>query len=192
MPTTLFFSFRRRTETCWQIYEIGVDGQGLQAHQPRPGMPDVGAVELPDGDLLYVSTRCGGYLVSEPGPRSNLWVMRRDGSHARCVSQNTLADFSPQLLPDGRVVFTRWEYVDRDLDYRQGLWTQSPDGTQFQLFFGNTIRDVGIFWQARPVPGHDDVVVATFAPPTGWPHGAIGFVTNRRGPEAARDEGLPG
>jgi hypothetical protein len=48
---------------------------------------------------------------------------------------------------------------------------------------------VGIFWQARGVPGRDDVVVATFAPPTGWPNGAIGLVTNRRGPESARDLG---
>ena len=163
---TLFFSFRRRTEEHWQIHEIGVSGQGLKRIS-RDGLHhEVSAVELPNGELLCISTRGGGYLVSEPGPRSNLWVMRRDGGDARCVSQNTLADFSPQLLPDGRVLFTRWEYVDRDLDYRLGLWTQRPDGTQFQLFFGNTIREVGLFWQARPVPGHHDVLVATFRPPT--------------------------
>ena len=83
---TLFFSFRRRTETCWQIYEIGVDGQGLKRISRDPACHDVSAVELPGGDLLFVSTRCGGYLVSEPGPRSNLWVMRRDGS-ARAVRE---------------------------------------------------------------------------------------------------------
>ena len=66
---------------------------------------------------------------------------------------NTLSDFSPQMLPDGRVLFTRWEYIDRDLTYRQSLWTQNPDGTGYQLYFGNTIRDVGTFWQARPLPG---------------------------------------
>ena len=172
---TLFFSYRRRTEACWQIYEIGMDGQGLRRISRDSTCHDVGAVELPGGNLLFVSTRCGGRLVSEPGPRSNLWRMRRDGSQARCVSQNTVADFSPQLLPDGRVIFSRWEYVDRDLDYRQALWTQRPDGTLFQLFFGNTIRAVGLFWQARPVPGHDHVVVATFAPSTGRPYGAIGL-----------------
>ena len=187
---TLFFAHRARTEDCWQLWEIGVDGRGLKRISRDSAHHDVSPVELPDGDLLFVSTRAGGYLVSEPGPRSNLWRMRRDGSGARCVSQNTLADFSPRLMFDGRVLFTRWEYVDRDLDYRLGLWTQKPDGTQFQLFFGNTIREVGIFWQARAVPGHDDLVVATFAPPTGWPHGAIGLVTNRRGPEAPRDQGF--
>ncbi len=188
--STLFFSFRRRDEPCWQIYEINVDGTGCRRLSDDRNRHDISPVELPSGDLIFVSTRAGGQLVSEPGVRSNLWIMRRDGKDAHRVSQNTLSDLSPRLLADGRIAFTRWEYVDRDVEYRQGIWTQHPDGAQFQLFFGNTIRDVGIFWQAWPVPGHDDVLIATFAPPTGWPEGAIGLVTNRYGPEAARDVGF--
>ena len=38
------------------------------------------------------------------------------------------------MLPDGRVLFTRWEYIDRDLTFRQSLWTQNPDGTVYQLY----------------------------------------------------------
>ncbi|HUT14307.1 MAG TPA: hypothetical protein VMY42_27725 [Thermoguttaceae bacterium] len=187
---TLFFSFKREDEPCWQIYEIGVDGQGLKKISRDPQYYEVGPIELPDGDLLFVSTRRGGYTLCQPGPCSNLYVMRRDGSEVRCVSQNTLSDFSPQLLPDGRVLFTRWEYVDRDLTYRQSLWTQNPDGRRFQLFFGNTIRDLGTFWQARPVPGHGNLVVATFAPHHGHPHGAIGLIDNSTGLEAPRGEGF--
>jgi len=108
----------------------------------------------------------------------------------RCVSQNTLSDFSPHLLGDGRVLFTRWEYIDRDLTYRQSLWTQNPDGRHYQLFFGNTIRDVGTFWQARPVPGLGKVVVATFGPHHGYPHGAIGLIDNSAGLEAPRGQGF--
>ena len=188
--TTLFFSYKKRNDRCWQIYEIGIDGRGLKSISRDPTHYDVSPVELPDGDLLFVSTRRGGFLLSETGPRSNLHVMKRDGSHVRCVSQNTLSDFSPHLLPDGRVLFTRWEYVDRDVEYRLGLWTQRPDGRHFQHFFGNAIREVGMFWQARPVPGHDNLLVATFAPPNGWPHGAIGLVQNRLGPDARRDRGF--
>ncbi|MFH1268065.1 MAG: hypothetical protein ABIK89_20295 [Planctomycetota bacterium] len=186
---TLFFSYKRRGEECWQIHEIGVDGRGFKKISRDPACHEVGPVELPDGDLVFVSTRRGGYLLSEAGPRSNLCVMKRDGSRVRSVSQNTLADFSPYLLPDGRVLFTRWEYVDRDVEYRLGLWTQKPDGRQFGLFFGNTIRDVGLFWQAKPVPGNEGLVVATVARPNGWPHGAIGLVGNRRGLETPREQG---
>lgn len=187
---TLFFSFKKKGEKCWQLYEIGADGTDLKRISRNPDFYDVGAVELPGGDLLFVSTRRGTYTGCQPGPCSNLHVMRRDGADVRCVSQNTLSDFSPHLLPDGRVLFTRWEYIDRDLTYRQSLWTQNPDGRRYQLFFGNTIRDVGTFWQARPVPGHRDLVVATFAPHHGWPHGAIGLIQNHLGLEAPRGYGF--
>jgi len=187
---TLFFSFRRREEPCWQLYEIGVEGSPPKRISRDGAFHEVGAAELPDGELVFVSTRRGGYTLCQPGPCSNLHVMRRDGSNVRCVSQNTLADFSPQMLPDGRVIFSRWEYVDRDLTYRQSLWTQNPDGRRYQLFFGNTVRDVGTFWQARPAPGHDNLVVATFAPHHGWPHGAIGLIQNRQGLETPRSQGF--
>jgi len=187
---TLFFSFKKKGETCWQLYAIGADGSGLAKISRNTEHYEVGAMELPGGDLLFVSTRRGGYTVCQPGPASNLHVMRRDGTRVRCVSQNTLSDFSPHLLPDGRVLFTRWEYIDRDLTYRQSLWTQNPDGRRYQLFFGNTIRDVGTFWQARPLPGHRDLVVATFAPHHGWPHGAVGLIHTGLGLEAPRDRGF--
>ena len=168
---SLLFSYRGKGERFWHIYRIGVDGSGLRQLTEGPFF-DISPVELPDGDILFVSTRRGGYTLCQPGPASNLHRISADGSNIRCVSMNTLADFSPQVLPDGRVLFTRWEYIDRDLTYRQSLWTQYPDGTNYQLFFGNTIRDVGTFWQARPLPRRNNVVVATFAPHHGWPHGA--------------------
>ena len=186
---TLFFSHRGRGERHWHIYRVGTDGRGLQRLTDGP-FQDISPMPLPDGDILFVSTRRGGYTLCQPGPASNLHRMSAQGSEIRCVSMNTLADFSPHMLPDGRVLFTRWEYVDRDLTYRQSLWTQNPDGTGYQLYFGNTIRDVGAFWQARPLPGRSDTVVATFAPHHGWPHGAIGLITNRFGLEAPRGKGF--
>ncbi|MCX6927564.1 MAG: DUF1080 domain-containing protein [Verrucomicrobia bacterium] len=186
---TLYFSRRKSGEPYWHLYRIGVDGQGLRQLTDGP-FYDIAPCPLPDGDIMFVSTRRGGYTLCQPGPASNLHRMWTDGSNIRCLSMNTLADFSPHMLPDGRVLFTRWEYVDRDLTFRQSLWTQNPDGTGYQLFFGNTIRDVGTFWQARPLPGRTDRVVATFAPHHGWPHGAIGLITTHHGPEAPRGKGF--
>ena len=186
---TLFFSYRRKAEQHWHIWRVNADGSGLKQLTDGP-FYDISPCQMPDGDLVFVSTRRFGYTLCQPGPASNLHVMAPDGSRLRCLSMNTLSDFSPQILPDGRVLFTRWEYVDRDLTFRQSLWTQNPDGTGYQLFFGNTIRDVGTFWQARPLPGRNDRVVATFAPHHGFPHGAIGLVETRLGPEAPRGQGF--
>ena len=186
---TLLFSYRKSSEKYWHIWKINVDGTNLQ--QLTDGeFYDVSPCELPDGDIIFVSTRRFGHTVCQPGPASNLFRMKPDGSGITCMSMNTLSDFSPQILPDGRVLFTRWEYIDRDLTYRQSLWTQNPDGTSYQLYFGNTIRDVGTFWQARPIPGRSNRVVATFAPHHGFPHGAIGVIDRSFGVEAEKNLGF--
>ncbi|MDR0328265.1 MAG: DUF1080 domain-containing protein [Planctomycetaceae bacterium] len=190
---TIYFSYRRQDEQYWHLYQIGTDGSkpwrltGGDFH-------DVSPCETPDGDLVFVSTRRFGYTVCQPGPSSNLHRLQNFGrwktSTISCVSMNTLSDMSPQMMRDGRVLFTRWEYVDRDLTFRQSLWTQNPDGTGYQLFFGNTIRDVGTFWQARQLPNRNDALVATFAPHHGYPHGMIGLIDRSAGIEGEKGKGF--
>lgn len=187
---TIFFSYRPQDSKYWNIWKINVDGSNLKQITNGPFF-DVSPVEAPDGDIIFVSTRRFGRTVCQPGPASNLFKMKPDGSQITCVSMNTLSDFNPQILPDGRVLFTRWEYVDRDLTYRQSLWTQNPEGTLYQLYYGNTIREFGSVLQARPIPGAPaSRVLATFTPHHGYPHGAIGVVDRAQGIEAGRDQGF--
>lgn len=185
---TVFFSYRREGEKHWHLWRIGVDGEDLRQITDGP-FYDISPCELPDGDLVFVSTRRFGHTVCQPGPASNLYRVSRDGGRPKCLSMNTLSDTTPQILPDGRVLFMRWEYVDRDLTYRQSLWTQNPDGTAYQLYFGNTLRDPATLWQARPVPAAEGRVLATFAPHHGYPHGAIGWIERQHGPETPRGVG---
>ena len=187
---TIYFSYCGENDgKYWSIWKIDVDGTGLSRLTNGP-FYDISPCELPDGTIVFVSTRSPGYTVCQPGPASNLYRMNEDGTEIHCISMNTLSDMSPQLLDDGRILFTRWEYIDRDLTYRQSLWTQHPDGTNYRLFFGNTVRDVGTFWQARPLLGEVDRVVATFAPHHSYPHGAIGIIDRKYGMESPRETGF--
>jgi len=197
---TIYFAYRKQHEKYWNLWKIGVDGGGLR-QLTEGDFHDVSPCETPGGDLIFVSTRRFGYTVCQPGPASNLHRLHhvheesyRGGrllmNPISCVSMNTLSDMSPQLMRDGRILFTRWEYIDRDLTYRQSLWTQNPDGTGYQLFFGNTIRDVGTFWQARQLPGKDHVLLATFAPHHGFPHGMIGLIDRSAGIEGEKGKGF--
>ncbi|MDR0337560.1 MAG: DUF1080 domain-containing protein [Planctomycetaceae bacterium] len=190
---TIYFSYRQRGETFWHLWSIGVDGHGLRKLTEGPYY-DVSPCETPDGNLIFVSTRRFGYTVCQPGPSSNLHRLQNFAPGQTpiisCISMNTLSDFSPQMMPNGRVLFTRWEYIDRDLTFRQSLWTENPDGTGYQLFFGNTIRDVGTFWQARPSPGRHDLLLATFAPHHNYPHGMIGLINRNAGIEGEKGKGF--
>ena len=187
--TKLYFSMRRHRGPCWHIYEIGTDGKGLrqltegESHNVSPAC-------LPSGKIAFISSRHRGtHTVCQSGPSTQLHVMDGDGGNVRRLSSNTLSDFYLSTLRDGRLLYTRWEYVDVNLTYRQSLWTQYPDGRQFALWFGNLTLDPASFSQAREIPGRYSVVAA-FTSHHHTPRGAIGIISNRMGPEAPNGTGF--
>ena len=185
---TIFFSARRKGGP-WHIFEIGVDGGNLK--QITSGdSSNISPVLLPNGELMFVSTRAGNHVVCQQGEAGRLYVCNRDGSSVRCVSGNTLSDHTPQVMNDGRVMFTRWDYgVDKNVFCRQKIWTMHPDGTRAQLFFGNTIEDPNGFWQARAIPGRSELV-CVLGPHHNYQAGMIGLVWNELGIEAPRGAGF--
>ena len=61
------------------------------------------------------------------------------------------------VMNDGRILFTRWDYgVNKNVFNRHALWTQNPDGTGMDLFFGNTVIDPRSLCRGRQVPGRPD------------------------------------
>ena len=185
----LYFSMRRHRSPCWHIYEIGIDGKGLR--QLTEGEShNVSPAPLPNGKIAFISSRMrGSHTVCQSGPSTLVHVMDGDGGNVRRLSANTLSDFNLTTLRDGRLLFTRWEYIDVNLTYRQSLWTQYPDGRQFALWFGNLTLDPASFCQAREIPGRYSVVAA-FTSHHHTPRGAIGIISNRMGPEAANGTGF--
>jgi hypothetical protein len=56
------------------------------------------------------------------------------------------------LMPDGQILYDRWEYVDRNFGDAQGLWTVHPDGTNHAVYWGNNTPAPGGVIDARPIP----------------------------------------
>jgi hypothetical protein len=73
------------------------------------------------------------------------------------LSTGAFTENTPNVLPDGRVLYTRWEYVNRDAVSFHHLWTMNPDGSGPMVFFGNQ-RPGSVFIDARPIPGTNEIV----------------------------------
>jgi hypothetical protein len=168
-------------ENSFHIYEIGVDGKGLR--QITTGRyHDVDPVYLPSGAICFASTRSETYSMCQPAPGCGMYVMDPDGKDIRRIEYSTLGCYSPAVMPDGTILFMRWEYNDRSLFTRQSLWTINPNGTSLRLFYGNTLTSPNVLWQARAIPGSDRIV-CTLAPHHGWPSGAVAMVDQAMGLE---------
>ena len=129
----ILFSMRRNREDDYHLYEIQADGSGLKQLTFAPHVTDIQPVWLPDGRILFSSTRQPKYIQCQRHLMASLFLMEGDGANIRQVGFNTLFEGRSSLLPDGRVLYSRWEYVDKHFSSAYGLWTMNPDGTANSL-----------------------------------------------------------
>jgi cytochrome c553 len=148
----------------YHLYEISADGSGLR--QLTDGQVDDFAPRyLPNGKILFISTRRGGFHRCGRGP-CHVYTMataEADGSNVRVISFHETHEWDPAVLNDGRIIYTRWDYVDRHAVHYQQLWSVRPDGSDVRIFYGNnTLNPVGV-WEARPIPGSNRVMATAAA-----------------------------
>ncbi len=179
---TALFSWRRNQSEGYHLWTIGVDGSDLT--QLTAGVwHDYNACWLPDGDIAFLTTRAPQFAYCWHAPVGILHRMSPDGSNLVKLSANYLNDFTPAVLDDGRIIYTRWEYVDRPAIPIQSLWTLNPDGTGLSVFFGNRVLSPGTFMEARSVPGTSKII-CTMTGHNGPTRGAIGLIDRTKGVNA--------
>jgi hypothetical protein len=160
---TILFSYRKGGTHRYHLYEINADGGGLR--QITDGdFDDIEPCYLPDGGIAFCSTRSFRWVNCWHVQATTLYRCDADGKNVYRLSENIEPDNTPAVLPDGRIIYTRWEYVDRHNTSYHDLWTVNPDGTDHMVYWGNNVRP--IFGQsatldARPIPETREVVAVS-------------------------------
>ncbi|MDR1594836.1 MAG: hypothetical protein LBS43_10215 [Prevotellaceae bacterium] len=189
----IVFDFKKGADEGYRIYEVNVDGSGLrQLTFPEPneaelvknyrrgyhhGTDDMDPCYLPDGGIAFVTTRCQFGVLCDSGDGftvKNLYRMNGDGSAMEALTCSPLSEATPTLLPDGRILYHRWEYVDKAAGNCKALWAVNPNGTGSVEIYGNTISFPETKIQARAVPGEPNKIVMLGA--SHWINNAIGTI----------------
>jgi hypothetical protein len=99
------------------------------------------------------------------------------------LSANLEQDNTPWILPDGRILHQRWEYIDRSQVRFHHLWTMNPDGTNQTVYYGN-MRGGTVMIDAKPIPNTEKTIVS-FSPGHGRKEhaGVMTIVDPRNGPD---------
>jgi hypothetical protein len=179
------FDYKAKIGEGFRIWEVGVEGTNLrQITFPPPDeaariakykineryqhhTDDLHPCYLPDGGICFVSTRCErGVLCDGPDlfTTTALYRMDADGRNLRVLSQTPLSEASPSVTNDGRILYTRWEYVDKADVVIKCLWAMRPDGTGSAEVFGNDITFPDTLLHGRAVPGHHNLFAVIGAP----------------------------
>ena len=113
---------------------------------------------LPNGRILYISTRCSQLDPCSWSHTGNMYTCIPDGSDIRRMGVDQVDVLYPKLLPDGRVIYTRWEYNDRSPILIQPLFVMNEDGTSQTEFYGNNSWWPVSLIHTRPIPGTSRVM----------------------------------
>jgi hypothetical protein len=201
--TKLLVSIRRDKQDDYHLYELQLtpflaggqktvvvtkDGEWMNTPTAPlsqltflSGVTDIDPLYLPSGEIVFSSTREPKYCMCNRHIMCNLYKMNSDGSNIRQIGKSTLFEGHSSLMPDGRIIYDRWEYVDRNFGDAQGVWTTTADGFNHSIFWGNNTASPGGVIDAQIVPGSSSVFVATFTSTHDRPWGAIALVDRQKG-----------
>lgn len=170
----------------YHLFEMDL-ATGAYRQMTRGKYDDFDGRYLPSGDVLFLSTRKGQFLRTSaantqrtiagdlpdsyvrcggddyrPVPVFTLHAVNQDGTSIRPLSAFETFEYTPSIAHDGRILYCRWDYIDRFNGHFFSLWSSNPDGTNAQLVYGNfTVRPQAVV-EPRSIP-HSQKILFTAA-----------------------------
>ena len=146
----------------YHLYDYNVETGTVRQLTFGLGFADVEPCYLPDGNILFGSTRCMQIVDCWWTDVINFYIIDPDGRFMRRVGFDQVHTNYPRVLPDGRITYTRWDYNDRGQIFPQGLFAMNYDGTGQAEYYGNNSWFPTTIAHARGIPNsHKVVAIAT-------------------------------
>ena len=168
---TIYFAFAKRgaakpdyysdQRQCFHIFAMDRDGGNLRQVTHGPD-DDFDPCPLPDGGLAFMSSARGGFTRCnnpwEPLPAHTLHRLDPTLTQRQTLSFHETSEWHPSVLHDGRIVYIRWDYVDRSAANFHGLWIANPDGSSPMVLFGNYTMRINACYQPKAIPGSHKLI----------------------------------
>ncbi len=168
---TLYFAFAERAEEkpdfysaqrkCFHLFAMDSDGSNVR-QITRGAEDDFDPCPLPDGGIAFMSSARGGFTRCnnpwEPLPAHTLHRLDPTLTYRRTLSFHETSEWHPSVLHDGRIVYIRWDYVDRSAANFHGLWITNPDGSASKALFGNYTMKINACYQPKAIPNSHKLV----------------------------------
>lgn len=156
----ILFSWKTSArEDDYHLYEMDVETRQVRQLTSGRGVADYEGIYLPDGNIMFSSTRCFQNVDCWHVSVCNMYLMNRDGKFMRRIGFDQVHSNYPQVHPEsGLVTYTRWEYNDRGQIYPQPLFQMYPNGTRQTEYYGNNSYFPTAILHARGIPGTGQVL----------------------------------
>jgi hypothetical protein len=135
----ILFSMRQNRSSRWHLYEMNADGSGLVTLTDQTTGDDMTPAYLPNGQILFTSTRSqiADEYERRTSPLLTIGDRGPDGRlvNIRQISFNQSFDRNPMVHSSGKVIYSRWEHLGDPNKFP--LFVINPDGTRPFVMYGN-------------------------------------------------------
>ncbi len=158
----ILLSYRSSAHDTYSIFEYTLNDDRTAIIETKQltdlsTADDMDPMYMPSGNIVFSSTRDPKYVMCNRHIAANIYRMEADGANIIKITSSTLFERPTDVLPDGRILYDRWEYNDRDFGSAQGLWTVYEDGTKQDTYYGNN-SPTGATIEGKVIPGTDKVM----------------------------------
>ena len=133
--TTIYFTLAKKGEAYYHIYSVGSDGKCVRQITSGP-FHDYDPVELPDGRIVFSSTRIGNREEYHAKYASSLFVCDVGGGNILPFTYHIVADREARVTSSGSLVFIRSDNFLERAKVETHLHEVRMDGTGGQVIIG--------------------------------------------------------
>jgi hypothetical protein len=164
----------------FHIYEMDAATKTIRSITTGIQYTDYEPCYLPNGDIMFTSTRNVQLMDCTVYEVPNMFVCDKDGKYLRRIGFDQVTTSYPEVLNNGEVIYTRWDYNDRTHTYTHGLFVMKPDGTRQREYYGNNKWFPPGLYMSRPIP-NSDKVMSIFTGYHGSASGMLGIIDHSVG-----------
>ena len=168
----------------YHLYEMNMETRHVRQLTFGLGFADYEGAYLPNGDIIFNSTRCVQIVDCWWTEVSNLYTCDKDGKYLRRLTFDQVHTNFPTVMADGRIIYTRWDYNDRAQIYPQGLFQMNADGTAQSEYYGNNSWFPTTILHARNIPGTQKIIAVLSGHHT-HQRGKLAIIDTRKGRQEA-------
>ena len=181
----ILFSWKKSDrDDDYHLYEINLADRQVRQITHGLGVADFEGIYVPGDHIVFSSSRCVQTVDCWWTEVSNLYTCDLQGRYLRRLGFDQVHTVYPQLMDDGSVVYTRWDYNDRGQMFTQALFRMNTDGSAQTELYGNNSWFPTTPCHARQIPGTRKLLAVAMGHHT-WQAGKLVCIDPLKGRQEA-------
>jgi hypothetical protein len=156
----ILFSWKKSDRNHdYHLFEMDVESKDIRQLTFGLGHADFEGCYLPNDDIMFSSTRNVSVVDCYVQESCNMFICNKDGKYMRRLGFDQVHTNYPTVTPEGKVLYTRWEYNDRGQYWPQNLFQMKHDGTTQKALYGNNSWFPTSMLHSRAIPNSNGKVM---------------------------------